>query len=379
MEHWILLAALFAAGAAAAAPAHPPVGKPFLVKIHSSFDGALQSALVQVPEGYDPSKPAPLLVGLHTWSGTYRQQAKAMGPRANARGWLLVLPDFRGPNLPRNPRARLACASLAAQRGVMDAVRYMCERYRVDKRRIYLLGASGGGHMAQMMASKYPDVWAAVSAWVGISDLRLWQAENPHYAAGVHACMGGAPRDSAAVDWQYLTRSPITFIQNASNTWLDLQAGRRDRSVPYHHTVDAFERVSKVPGCRARLTVFEGGHEIHYDDAFAWLARHVKPAKPPRVLWLTTDEEKDFFFVHLAPRRARKLARVKIEIGEGPTLRFEAADVKEARIDARAAGWRPGQTLRVEFKIDAGPCRLLIGERVIDLAGETAGSRSLKL
>src|SRR5690606_37074546 len=88
---------------------------------------------------------------------------------AAARGWLCVMPNFRGPN--QQPEA---CASALAQADILDAVDWVKAHYRIDPTRIYLCGASGGGHMTMMMAAKYPDRWRAASAWVGISDLAAW-------------------------------------------------------------------------------------------------------------------------------------------------------------------------------------------------------------
>ena len=373
MNACIACASLAALVTLAAHGAEDPVSRPFDVKIKSSVDGTDQPALVQVPEGYDPANPAPLLVGLHTWSGHYPQQAKAMGPRANKRGWLLVLPNFRGPNKPNNPAPRQACASILAQHDVMDAVHYMRTRYNVDADRIYLAGASGGGHMAQIMAGKYPHVWAAVTAWVGISDLRKWQAENKGYAPGVHACTGGRPGDSPEVDWEYLRRSPVTFIQNASNTWLDIQHGRHDKSVAFHHSVDSYGLVSQVPGHRARLTVFDGGHTIKYGLALNWLAAKVRDRKPPRTLWLTTDEAKAYFYAHLTPAAPRRLGMCRIEIEEGPTLAIEVKGLMELRIDTAAAGLAEAGAIAVRYQSDGLVETLVIGPRRIDAKGKTSG------
>jgi len=375
MNTYLLCTLLLAVVALASAA--EPLGRPFEVKIKSSVDGTEQSALALVPEGYDGQKPTPLLVGLHTWSGQYKQQARAMGPRANKRGWLLVLPNFRGPNVPQNPDARLACASITAQRDVMDAVQFMRERYNVDAARIYLMGASGGGHMAQMMAGKYPDVWAGVSAWVGISDLRLWQAENKGYAAGVHKCIGGKPGDSVEVDWQYLSRSPVTFIQNASNTRLDIQHGEHDTSVPFHHSVDSYNLVSQVPGHQARLTVFDGGHEIKYGQAFDWLSKLRRSPEPPKVLWLTTDEEKSYYYAHLTPAARMKLGKCKIQIADGPKLVVEMEGLKELRIDAAQAGLA-GQEVRVEYRTDGQAQAIVVGAARVGVAGKRQGEATLK-
>ena len=347
--------ALLSVTAFCAAAAEEPsqvIGKPFEIKLTSSVDGTEQPAIVQVPLGYTGQEKTPLLVGLHTWSGNYKQQVKAMTPQTNTRGWLLVLPNFRGPNVPGNPHARQACASILAQRDIIDAVNHMKATYAVDESRVYLIGASGGGHMSMQMAGKYPDVWAGVSAWVGITDLRLWQQENRGYARGVHACCGGKPGDSPEVDWEYVRRSPITFIQNASHTWLDLQHGRKDGSVPFHHTVDAHERVSKVPGNRARLTVFDGGHTIKYREAFDWVAKQTKDPNPPKTLWLTTDEAKGYFYAYLVPAAPMQLGRCEIEIAADGKVSLKTEGLSEVRLDAVAAGMAPCPAMTLSFTGD---------------------------
>lgn len=353
----VVAAVVVAAVCFASAPER--LGMPFEVELRSSVDGKEQRVIVQVSNGYNADAPAPLLVGLHTWSGGYKQQVAAMAPKANALGWLLVLPDFRGPNLVTNPSAQEACASILAQSDVVDAVDYMRKTYAVDSSRIYLMGASGGGHMAMMMAGKHPDLWAGVSAWAGISDLCKWQQETPSYAAHVHACLGGKPGDSPEVDWQYTRRSPITFIQNASPVCLDLQHGRHDGTVPYHHTVDAYERVSQVPGHRARVTVFDGGHTIKYALAFNWLAKQVKNPSPARALRLTTDEDKTYSYVHLVPASPMALGRCGLDISEHGSVSLNVARVRELGIDCEAAGLCATRPLRIVYAAD-GACEALV-------------------
>ena len=134
------------------------------VRLPSSMDGVEQPLVVGVPEGYDPNTPTPLLVGLHTWSADYRQRVQPYGAEAARRGWLVVLPNFRGPNTTANPHPTQAGGSRFAQRDIVDARQYMIEHYAVDPERIYLTGDSGGGHMTLLMAGKYPDLWAAAAA-----------------------------------------------------------------------------------------------------------------------------------------------------------------------------------------------------------------------
>ncbi len=66
----------------------------------------------------------------------------------------------------------------------------------IDPQRIYLVGVSGGGHMALLMAGRAPEVWAGVSAWCGISDLAAWhrqtKAAGLSYWQSLEKACGGA-------------------------------------------------------------------------------------------------------------------------------------------------------------------------------------------
>ncbi|MFH1920202.1 MAG: prolyl oligopeptidase family serine peptidase, partial [Planctomycetota bacterium] len=290
------------------------------VFVPSSIDATEQPCYVILPEGFDREGPAaPLLVALHTWSGNVEQRDLKMEAEAEQRGWIYLWPHFRGPN-----NAPEACGSEKAQRDILDAVDWVLERYPVDKRRIYLTGASGGGHMTMLMAGRYPDRWTAASAWVGISDLAAWHARHAEtrYGEMVRNSCGGAPGESASVDEEYRVRSPKTWMHQAVDLPLDLAAGVHDGhkgSVPIRHSLEAFNLVAAAQGLpgvteeeiaqlsrpdgrldnprpgdkeedptfgraihlrrtagQARVTIFEGGHEGIAQAAAEWLGRHAK-------------------------------------------------------------------------------------------------------
>jgi len=290
------------------------------ILVTSKADGSQQPSYLIVPEGFDPKGPAvPLLVSLHTWSHNVEQRHKGFEEGAEKRGWLFLLPDFRG----RNERPE-ACGSPLAQQDILDAVDWVLAHYPVDPKRIYLCGLSGGGHMSMLMAGRYPDRWTAVSAWVGISDLRKWHEfqATSHYGEMLRACCGGAPGDSPAVDEQYRLRSPITWIARAKDLPLDLAAGVHDGhkgSVPVRQTIEAFNAVAQAQGLpgvseeeiqqisrpdgrldkpqasdqpeksdvgraiylrrtagKARVTIFEGGHQRLDAAALEWLSQQSK-------------------------------------------------------------------------------------------------------
>ena len=181
------------------------------VNIVSSADQTAQPAKMFVPK-IDSGEPIPLLVVLHSWSAGYTQKDPFLPCLAECRkrNWAMIHPDFRGPNV--RPEA---CGSDLAVHDVLDAVEFMMAQTKIDPTRIYLVGVSGGGHMALLMAGRAPGVWAAVSAWVPISDVAAWHAERTvrggdedKYRIHMQQVCGGAPGSSDAVDQQFRHRSP---------------------------------------------------------------------------------------------------------------------------------------------------------------------------
>lgn len=318
-----LALALLTTNAIAAEPKTktPPEVAAHTVSIVSSLDHTPQKALFYVPPEAKPGSATrvPLLVALHTWSSDYTQSITYLKP-ARKRGWIMVAPNFRGPN--QQPDA---CASDLAVQDVLDAVDYAKQHAAVDESRVYLIGGSGGGHMSLVMAGRAPQVWAGVSAWVPIADLAAWHAETStakrRYAEMLEKACGGPP--SPATEKQYRARSPLYLLPKAAGVVLDINAGIHDGytgSVPVSHTlrafnvlaeanqlparkltdaqIDEFRRRQAVPAALAgetevdparekailfrrvagpvRVTIFEGGHDQETGAALEWLARQHK-------------------------------------------------------------------------------------------------------
>ena len=286
------------------------------ISVPSSADGSLQPSYVFVP----PRPPAgassyPVAVLLHTWSFDLEQRSAEVEAGAAARGWLLVQPNFRGRS--DNPSA---CGSPLVQQDILDAVNWVRQRYAVDSSRIYLLGLSGGGYMTMLMAARHPAIWAAGSAWVGISDLNEWYGAHTadNYGRMIRACLAGDPTVVDSSRAEARRRSPRTYLSPKLTVPLDMAAGRYDSVVSPAHTLRAFDAIAPRAISEAeiaqllaagngliapspadtvadstfarriflrrvagpfRVTIFEGGHEWRPDAALAWLATQQKPPR----------------------------------------------------------------------------------------------------
>jgi len=258
------------------------------IQIKSSLDGALQKCEVLVPEGYTKDKATPLLVQLHSWGGDYKEKVQKVTAPAGKRGWIALCVDYRGGNT-----NQMACASEFAIQDIVDAVHYMCDHYNIDKKKIYLCGGSGGGHMALVMAAKHPELWTAVVSFVPITDLKKWYQEmdpttetgkaanepegfnksvrlNVETICGGDPTLGGKPEETAAA------RSPITFIEGAKNLDLLIISGKSDNLVPYHHGEDAYQKLVAAGSKKVKFTLANKGHYIDIEEGCAFLEKFSK-------------------------------------------------------------------------------------------------------
>lgn len=282
----------------------------------SRADNSMQPALF-----YDPGGEAkkPLLVALHSWSGNFKQANGPFGQWCIDHGWVMIHPNFRGIN--DHPQA---CGSELVVQDILSAVEHCRTKCRIDDRRIYLIGSSGGGYASLLMAGRAPELWAGVSAWCPIYDLAIWHGDtkkrNLRYDEMLEQVCGGAPGASPAVDEQYRVRSASNWLKQAKGkVRLSINTGITDGhngSVPVGHTLRAFnavaqpgdaiseaniemmEREPKMPVAlqqsiedpsfgekrplfrreseTAQVTIFQGGHEIVYPAGLSWLEKQVK-------------------------------------------------------------------------------------------------------
>ena len=230
--------------------------------VESSLDHTMQPSLFLPAKG---EGKRPLLVGLHTWSADRFNQVEKMPPLARKRDFHLLLPEFRGPNLVDNPKGTEACGSVLAKQDIVDAIQYVIANREVDPEQIFLLGASGGGHMALMMAGYAPELFQAIGAFVPICNLEDWAEENASYRPHILSCCSNDPEEMKA-------RSPISYLDKIAEANLKIFHGKYDPLVPVSQSLKLYAKLfEKHPRCRVFLDIFDGGHEIDYEAALYWL------------------------------------------------------------------------------------------------------------
>ena len=294
------------------------------IEFTASIDNTRQLSLLLPAKS---KEKRPLVVVLHTWSADLFQEcAPWYAKHITELDFHMAFPNFRGPNWRKD-----ACGSEKVVSDLADIVAEAKKRLRVDEDRIYLIGASGGGHASLLLAGRHPELWTAVSAWCPISDIAAWHKENlnngPYhpYAMHIEQALGGNPNTDEALAEEAWKRSPLAYLENARNVPLDINAGIHDGhmgkgSVSVLHSVRAFNLLAapedrlteeemtymrekeaipphlanereddpsygklevlfrRVSG-QTRLTIFKGGHQSSEFSGVGFLAKQFRGKK----------------------------------------------------------------------------------------------------
>lgn len=275
------------------------------ISVSSSLDETEQKAYFLASE-----EEAPLIVSLHQWSATY-DRFDPLSEMAYEKGWNYIRPNFRGAN--NNPEAG---GSELAIRDIDDAISFAKLNSSIDSQSIHIVGASGGGHAALMhLMTGFQNV-SSYSVWVPIVDLVAWYGESVLRGTGYDKDIMAITESANNLNVnEARNRSPLyqeVPVDRINNTEINIFAGVNDGydgSVPISHSINFYNKLidelnyspaHRVPtdiksqllytqnlydkqpdknlGNRSiiyknsvdnlSLTIFDGNHEILYQEAF---------------------------------------------------------------------------------------------------------------
>lgn len=268
----------------------------------SSYDGSLRRAVYQLPIGHSPATRAPLLVSI---GGTMEDRWDALArfaDRANVRGWLLLAPDVRqaeGDSLGRS-------ASLATQHDIIDAIHYVNSLFDVDSDRIYMTGFSTGGGVAATVAAKYPDIFAAVVAWIPPTSLLEWIEQRPDLTWSLTTFDIGCPPQGGdrACPFEWQRRSVRELAMNLKHVPMAIVHGRYDTLVPFAQSVHFYDHMAALydPIAHNKLAIWHDDGHMDWLPTFEGLdfMANYTLNKNPQDIMVRTDETKDYYWVRIS-------------------------------------------------------------------------------
>jgi polyhydroxybutyrate depolymerase len=259
----------------------------------------------RAPRSIDPSKLYPLVIGLHGLGGhgSGFEHYFDLDRLVDEMGFLGAFPDGSEEKRPSNPRrfwnATDRCCDFYGS-GVDDVayiddiISDMSTRFRVDPKRVYLVGHSNGAYMAYRFACDRASRVAAIVSSAGAmwNDVSRCQPSEPvavlelhgtadevvPYAGGALDGIEGAvkPVHATVSDW-------IAFDHCATSA--DISAPHIDLVADEEPAIGAETSVERWGDCRGvELWTIRGGRhspEFHQPELAstlgAWLLAHPKP------------------------------------------------------------------------------------------------------
>jgi polyhydroxybutyrate depolymerase len=133
--------------------------------------GRPRSSLLHVPDKYDPSSGAMLVLNFHGFTSTGWQQAllSRMSRHSDERGFIVAYPE----GIAASWNAGACCGTAWSDsvddvgfvRALLDAI---AERYCIDPSRVFATGMSNGGFFSHRLACELSDRIAAVAPVAGV-------------------------------------------------------------------------------------------------------------------------------------------------------------------------------------------------------------------
>ncbi len=165
-----LAIALLAATLAACAPAKPEPREPGRYIEKLTVAEKPRDYILQVPKGYDHTKPTPVVIALHGLTSNKFDFDKILHLKEECDkvGFLLAIPD----GLPDNFRGwNAGFFKMAGDKADVDFMKTILDRleaeFNVDKKREYVFGHSNGAMMSYYLGSAMGDRFAAVAGISG--------------------------------------------------------------------------------------------------------------------------------------------------------------------------------------------------------------------
>ncbi len=281
---------------------------------------------IMEPQGYDNSRPTPLLIGVHGYQSSGQDSLSDYHNAANAKGWLVAAGDLHGEvfsdyyeSAPVTHQlypatGKRVLSARAAQQDIIDILNYMGAHYNVDPTRIYLAGHSMGGLTGLVTAARLADVFAAVVSDSGPTDLAQWEVEtsespdpvNPVISyhirteTGTYTTSTHKPlqqRYPSHYPYEYERRTALNYAANFKHVPLLIMYPASDTKVLPHHSTDMYLQAQQYAPDHVELVPFPGVHgdriQDHGNYTVAWLNRFTRPVgDAPEEISFTADTQK---------------------------------------------------------------------------------------
>lgn len=296
----------------------------------SANDHTAQPYHLYLPDDYDPSRPAPMIVFLHGYVPTtsilepWTLQESVL-QIAGRLGCIVLTPyarrntDFQG----------------VGEVDVFAAMEQVKRLYSVDESRIYLNGVSMGGMGAWTIALRHPGVFAAITPVAGQTEMFRWWGWDPEQMPAFRRWL---------VEWD----NPYHLSRGMRSQRFFVQHGEHDQLIPAEQSRLMVQKAAeRLDYSSVECDEHTGAdHFIYFNDetfekAFTWQMQHQLDPSPWLVSFTTYSLEYDTaFYVTIEqfeqwgkPAWLNLLATPWIERLTGAEVEVESENIARLSID----------------------------------------------
>ncbi|MBM0106588.1 prolyl oligopeptidase family serine peptidase [Steroidobacter sp. S1-65] len=298
------------------------------IAYEDAIDGSTQFCRAYLPADYSAARPWPLIVTLHGfnpanpeyvdwWSIEQRHHRIA-----ETKATIVIEPHGRGN----------AQYLGIGDRDVMRCLDEAKRRFTVDADRVYLMGESMGGHGTWAIATRHPDVFAAVAPIFGGWDFRISNISGPSTAPPPRTSLDAfsLERGSSFANAESLLHVPLLIVH-----------GDADPAVNVEHSRHA-ARMMQRWGYNVRYHEMPGwAHEdLGQHSAIAdWMLTHRRIAAPRTIRIRSTDlAGAAAYWIRVRTfQRPAEVIRVAAEVLEPGLVRIDSSNVAALTLDLPAS------------------------------------------
>ena len=284
------------------------------------IDNSPQFCKVYLPAGYDPSKKWPMVVFLH---GHYDNDPEYINVwdvntrHESASDKLNVIYI--------TPHGRLNTGYLGiGDRDVMKCMEMAKQRFNVDEEKVYLMGASMGGFGTWSVATRHPELFAAIAPIYGGGDYHVnMSRENVAKLSSWEVFL--SEKSSSTAQMEALVNMPILVSHGDQDQLVDVNLSRYLVRMLQRWNYNV--RYMEVPG--------KGHQDLGLGDQIVeWLLQHKRVVSPAHVRVRAADlRSASAYWVEVSQRKSpSEFMEVDAEALEGNVLRVDSKNVLEASL-----------------------------------------------
>ncbi|MGZ6040804.1 MAG: prolyl oligopeptidase family serine peptidase [Asticcacaulis sp.] len=304
-----------------------------------AVDGSTQFCRVYLPSSYEQTDKWPAVVSLHGFNPDNPDYANwwsadaTYNPSADRYGVIWIEPHGRG-NAQYTGMGEadvLRCLSLAQQ------------RLKIDRDRTYLTGESMGGSGTWLVASRHPDLFAAIAPNFGGWDFRI----APSFGYDLTRARTDWPSERFFLE----TQSSFQGIESLLHVPVIVNHGGSDPVMPVAYSRHAVGLL-QTWGYDVRYWEHPGGTHSNldqYDVVIPWLLQHRRVTNPAEIrirsrdlagasaYWLTVDRSE----------RPLEIIRVEARLEAPGVLRINSSNVASLHMTPPAAFYDAAHRLSI--------------------------------